>query len=106
MFQAFSKAIREGAQIRGDGYRRPNGPLPAAARCHRSCHRDVLRDAGESAALMTTPMMHLQDPTQTRILIVTLPDITPVLEAARLQQDDRVGVDRRRALADRTVELV
>lgn len=55
---------------------------------------------------MTTPMMHLQDPTQTRILIVTLPDITPVLEAARLQQDDRVGVDRLRALADRTVELV
>ncbi|OIQ07427.1 MAG: hypothetical protein AUK60_00735 [Rhodobacteraceae bacterium CG2_30_10_405] len=38
---------------------------------------------------MTTPMMRLQDPDKTKILIVTLPETTPVLEAARLQDDLR-----------------
>jgi len=38
---------------------------------------------------MTTPMMRLQDPEKTKILIVTLAETTPVLEAARLQEDLR-----------------
>jgi len=38
-------------------------------------------------------MMQLQDPTQTKVLIVTLPETTPVLEAARLQSDlQRAGI--------------
>ena len=54
-----------------------------------SYHRDVLRHAGENASHMTTPMMRLQDPDKTKILIVTLAETTPVLEAARLQEDLR-----------------
>lgn len=38
---------------------------------------------------MVTPLMRLQDPRYTRLLIVTLPETTPVLEAAALQGDLR-----------------
>jgi len=42
----------------------------------------------------TTPMMQLQDPKQTKILIVTLAEKTPVLEAANLQEDlRRAGIE-------------
>ena len=43
---------------------------------------------------MTTPMMQLQDPRQTKVLIVTLAETTPVLEAAGLQADlRRAGIE-------------
>jgi arsenite-transporting ATPase len=39
-------------------------------------------------------MMQLQDPKQTKVLIVTLAETTPVLEAANLQADlRRAGID-------------
>ena len=39
-------------------------------------------------------MMRLQDPEQTKVLIVTLPETTPVLEAAKLQDDlRRAGIE-------------
>jgi arsenite-transporting ATPase len=42
----------------------------------------------------TTPMMQLQDPKQTKVLIVTLAETTPVLEAANLQADlRRAGIE-------------
>ena len=41
----------------------------------------------------TTPMMQLQDPERTKVLLVTLPETTPVLEAANLQADlERAGI--------------
>jgi hypothetical protein len=42
----------------------------------------------------TTPMMQLQDPKQTKVLLVTLAETTPVLEAANLQADlRRAGIE-------------
>jgi arsenite-transporting ATPase len=42
----------------------------------------------------TTPMMQLQDPQQTKVLLVTLAETTPVLEAANLQADlRRAGIE-------------
>jgi arsenite/tail-anchored protein-transporting ATPase len=39
-------------------------------------------------------MMRLQDPAHTRILVVTLPETTPVAEAERLQDDlRRAGIE-------------
>ena len=39
-------------------------------------------------------MMQLQDPKQTKVLIVTLAETTPVLEAANLQDDlRRAGIE-------------
>ena len=42
----------------------------------------------------STPMMQLQDPKQTKVLLVTLAETTPVLEAANLQADlRRAGIE-------------
>jgi arsenite-transporting ATPase len=48
----------------------------------------------DSATHFLTPMMQLQDPKQTKVLIVTLAETTPVLEAANLQADlQRAGIE-------------
>jgi arsenite-transporting ATPase len=57
-------------------------------------HREVLRTSTMPADRVVTPMMRLRDPEYTRILIVTLPETTPVLEAAQLQEDlRRAGIE-------------
>ncbi len=49
---------------------------------------------GNKGLHFTTPMMQLQDPKQTKVLIVTLPEPTPVQEAANLQADlRRAGIE-------------
>jgi arsenite/tail-anchored protein-transporting ATPase len=54
----------------------------------------VVRQMDASGLHYTTPMMQLQDPQQTKVLIVTLPETTPVLEAAVLQRDlRRAGIE-------------
>jgi arsenite-transporting ATPase len=53
-------------------------------------HRQIVRDApAGTGARMVTPLMRLQDPAYTHIVLVTLPETTPVSEAAALQQDLR-----------------
>ncbi len=57
-------------------------------------HRDVMRGAAEITGRVTTPLMRLQDPTFTRIVIVTQPQTTPVQEASDLQDDlRRAGIE-------------
>lgn len=59
-----------------------------------SYHREVLRHLKEDQrAAATTPLMRIQDPGHTRILVVTLPETTPVLEAEGLVEDlGRAGI--------------
>ena len=57
-------------------------------------HRDVMRGAADIAGRVTTPLMRLQDPAFTRIIIVTLAQTTPVQEATELQDDlRRAGIE-------------
>jgi arsenite/tail-anchored protein-transporting ATPase len=57
-------------------------------------HQEMMRNAGSVAGRMITPLMRLQDPNYTRVLIVALAEGTPVLEAERLQADlRRAGID-------------
>jgi arsenite-transporting ATPase len=57
-------------------------------------HREIMRTARGGAGHMTTPLMRLQDPGYTRILLVTLAEATPVQEAAQLQDDlRRAGIE-------------
>ena len=57
-----------------------------------SYHREVTRQMSPGARY-TTPLMRLQDPNQTKVLLVTLPETTPVLEAEQLQVDlARAGI--------------
>ena len=53
-----------------------------------SYHRDVARQMGATMNFRT-PLMVLQDPVQTKVVLVTLPEPTPVIEARVLQDDLR-----------------
>ena len=57
-----------------------------------SYHREIVRQMSPGAHY-TTPLMRLQDPQQTKVVLVTLPETTPVLEAQELQADlARAGI--------------
>ncbi len=93
VFQAFSKVIREAQSKFVVMDTAPTGHTLMLLDATGSYHRDVIRHAKEGTR-MTTPMMRLQDPSQTKILVVTLAETTPVLEAAALQDDlRRAGIE-------------
>jgi arsenite-transporting ATPase len=53
-------------------------------------HRQMVREfEGKAAARIVTPLMRLQDADYTKIILVTLPEATPVSQAAALQDDLR-----------------
>jgi arsenite/tail-anchored protein-transporting ATPase len=53
-----------------------------------------MRNAGDRAGAVTTPLMRLRDPEYTRVLLVTLAETTPVLEASALAADlRRAGIE-------------
>jgi arsenite-transporting ATPase len=53
-------------------------------------HRQMMHSvSANSPVRMVTPLMRLQDPAYTRIILVTLPETTPVSQAAALQADLR-----------------
>jgi arsenite-transporting ATPase len=94
VFQAFSKVIRESSRHFVIMDTAPTGHTLLLLDATGSYHKDIMRHQGEAdKARLVTPMMRLQDPEQTKIVIVTLPETTPVLEAAHLQQDlQRAGI--------------
>jgi arsenite-transporting ATPase len=53
-------------------------------------HRQMMREfEGQASNRLVTPLMRLQDPDYTRIILVTLPETTPVSQAQALQEDLR-----------------
>ncbi|MCP4768308.1 MAG: arsenical pump-driving ATPase [Gammaproteobacteria bacterium] len=94
VFQAFSRVIRESSKHFVVMDTAPTGHTLLLLDATGSYHRDIVRHRGETSAKLVTPMMRLQDPAQTKIMIVTLPETTPVLEAAHLQNDlQRAGIE-------------
>jgi len=91
VFQAFSRAIRESSKKFVVMDTAPTGHTLLLLDATGSYHRDIVRHSGSNAqkSSIVTPMMRLQDPEQTSIVIVTLPETTPVLEAEHLQNDLR-----------------
>ncbi|MGF1668962.1 MAG: ArsA-related P-loop ATPase, partial [Balneolaceae bacterium] len=51
--------------------------------------KEVLRNTNMEADKLKTPYMYLQDPEYSKLLIVTIPETTPITEAAKLQDDLR-----------------
>jgi arsenite/tail-anchored protein-transporting ATPase len=94
VFQAFSKVIRESSRHFVVMDTAPTGHTLLLLDATGSYHKDILRHADAAQqARMVTPMMRIQDPEQTKILLVSLPETTPVLEAAHLQDDlKRAGI--------------
>jgi arsenite-transporting ATPase len=93
VFQAFSRVIREAGKKFVVMDTAPTGHTLLLLDATGAYHRDVARQMGANAHL-TTPMMQLQDAKRTKVLIVTLAETTPVLEAANLQADlRRAGIE-------------
>ena len=62
--------------------------MDAAGAYHRQMLSSYEQHTGTSTKIIT-PLMRLQDASYTRIILVTLPEATPVLQAAALQEDLR-----------------
>jgi arsenite/tail-anchored protein-transporting ATPase len=94
VFQAFSRIIREAGKKFVVMDTAPTGHTLLLLDATGAYHREVSRQIGNSGLHYTTPMMQLQDTQQTKVLIVTLAETTPVLEAASLQADlRRAGIE-------------
>ena len=92
VFQAFSRVSREAKNTFVVMDTAPTGHTLLLLDATGSYHREVTRQLGNGIRL-TTPMMRLQDPEQTKVILVTLAETTPVLEAAELQGDlERAGI--------------
>ncbi len=94
VFQAFSRIIREADKKFVVIDTAPTGHTLLLLDATGAYHREVSRQAGKEGLHDVTPMMQLQDPKQTKVLIVTLAETTPVLEALNLQADlRRAGIE-------------
>jgi arsenite-transporting ATPase len=89
VFQAFSRVIREAGKKFVVMDTAPTGHTLLLLDATGAYHREVVRHVGDKGGHFITPMMQLQDPKQTKVLLVTLAETTPVLEAASLQEDLR-----------------
>lgn len=92
VFQAFSRVIREAGKRFVVMDTAPTGHTLLLLDATGAYHREIAKKMGDKAHF-TTPMMQLQDSQRTKVLLVTLPETTPVLEAANLQADlERAGI--------------
>jgi arsenite-transporting ATPase len=95
VFQAFSRIVREARERFVVIDTAPTGHTLLLLDATGAYHREVARQsASAGSSLDMTPMTQLQDPQETKVLIVTLAERTPVLEAAELQRDlRRAGIE-------------
>lgn len=62
----------------------------------QSYHKEVERTQGEITGAVANLLPRLRNPKKTEVVIVTLPETTPVFEAERLQQDlHRAGIENK-----------
>ena len=62
--------------------------MDAAGAYHRQMMSTFEKQTGNSVNIVT-PLMRLQDPDYSKIILVTLPEVTPVSQASALQEDLR-----------------
>ncbi len=87
VFRAFARSVDEG----NNGFvvidTAPTGHTLLLLDAAEAYHRDVARSLSNIPDSVRRLLPQLRDPEFSRILIVTLPEATPVHEAARLQED-------------------
>ena len=95
VFHAFSRLVSEGRSAFVVLDTAPTGHSMLLMDATGAYHRQMTREFDNlGAAHIVTPLMRLQDASYTRIVLVTLPEVTPVSQAAALQDDlRRAGVE-------------
>jgi arsenite-transporting ATPase len=87
VFSAFAHTVAEGQ----NGFvvldTAPTGHTLLLLDAAESYHRDVARTVSDIPEAVRSLLPRLRDPEFTRVILVTLPEATPVHEAARLQED-------------------
>ena len=92
VFHAFSKAISMAKRKFVIMDTAPTGHTLLLLDTTGSYHRDIMRN-NMNAGRLRTPYMSLQDPNLSKIILVSLPETTPMREAAALQDDlKRAGI--------------
>lgn len=91
VFHAFSRVMSEARRTFVVLDTAPTGHSLLLIDATGAYHRQTLRDLPSSInpRRISTPLMRLQDSSLTRVVIVTLPETTPVSQAAALQEDLR-----------------
>ncbi len=93
VFHAFSRVVNEARSAFVVLDTAPTGHslllMDATGAYHRQMTRQYEGQAESKGLHIITPLMRLQDGSMTRVIIVTLPEVTPVSQAAALQDDLR-----------------
>ena len=94
VFRAFARTVDQGR----NGFvvldTAPTGHTILLLDAAEAYHREVMRSQGEMPEAVRQLLPRLRDPDFTRVLIVTLPEATPVHEAERLSADlSRAGIE-------------
>lgn len=93
VFRAFAREVDRGSTGFVVLDTAPTGHTILLLDAAEAYHREVLRTRGEMPEAVTQLLPRLRDPAFTHVLIVTLPEATPVHEAERLQGDlARAGI--------------
>ncbi len=94
VFSAFAQTVAEGERGFVVLDTAPPGHTILLLDAAEAYHRDVTRTASDVPDSVRRLLPRLRDPEFTRVLLVTLPEATPVHEAARLQNDlRRAGIE-------------
>jgi arsenite-transporting ATPase len=86
VFHAFSRIVSEGRSAFVVLDTAPTGHSMLLMDATGAYHRQMTREFEHGAAHIVTPLMRLQDAAYTKIVLVTLPEVTPVSQAAALQE--------------------
>ena len=91
VFHAFSRVVTEARSAFVVLDTAPTGHSLLLMDATGAYHRQMVRqyEGGANTRHIVTPLMRLQDASMTHVLIVTLPEVTPVSQAAALQDDLR-----------------